>query len=241
MINKHSPVPIYYQIEQSIKNLIDKGDLKPGDMIPSEREYAENYQISRMTVRQAINNLVNDGYLIRQKGKGTFVASQKIEQKLLGLTSFTEDMKARGHVPSTLLLDFKKIDATNELAVNLNVQMGDALYEIKRIRLADGFPMALETNYMPVQLVHHLTEEVAKGSIYQFVEQRLGLEIDYATQELESSVARETESELLNIAKGAPVLHIKRRTFLKNGCPLEFVHSIYRGDRYKFVIDMHRS
>src|SRR5699024_385163 len=96
MIDKNSPIPIYYQLEEHIKKLIQDGELTPGDMLPSEREYGERYSISRMTVRQAITNLVNGRILYRVKGKGTFVMEQKMEQDLQGLTSFTEDMKARG-------------------------------------------------------------------------------------------------------------------------------------------------
>ena len=93
MIKKDSHIPIYYQIETEIKKLAETKDLKPGDLIPSEREFAEKYEVSRMTVRQAINNLVNEGILIRQRGKGTFIAEPKIEQPLQGLTSFSEDMR----------------------------------------------------------------------------------------------------------------------------------------------------
>lgn len=239
MIDKYSPLPIYYQIEEAIKGRIEKGELQEGEMIPSEREYAETYGISRMTVRQAITNLVNDGYLTRRKGKGTFVANQKIEQRL-GLTSFTEDMKARGLKPSTKLIDFQISEARGKIAAGLGIHPGDEIYEIQRVRLADNIPMALETTYLAADLVKGLNQRIVQGSLYQFVEEELGLNIDYATQELEASVARETESEVLRIAKGTPVLLIRRYTYLKDGRPLELVQSIYRGDRYKFIIDMQR-
>src|SRR4051812_20574632 len=100
MINKNSPIPIYYQLEEHIKGLIEEGVLKPGDVLPPEREYAEKYQISRMTVRQAFTQLVNEGYLFRLQGKGTFVAERKIEKTLQGIISFTEDMRARGLKPA---------------------------------------------------------------------------------------------------------------------------------------------
>ncbi|SFD55187.1 GntR family transcriptional regulator [Bacillus sp. OV194] len=240
MIDKYSPLPIYYQIEEAIKGRIEKGELQEGEMIPSEREYAETYGISRMTVRQAITNLVNDGYLTRRKGKGTFVANKKIEQKLVGLTSFTEDMKARGLSPSIKLLDFKLSEAHGKTATGLGIQAEAAVYEIQRVRLADQIPMALETTFLSADLVRGLNEKIVQGSLYQYVEEELGLSIDYATQELEASVAREAESEILGIAKGSPVLFIRRYTYLTDGRPLELVQSIYRGDRYKFIIDMQR-
>lgn len=240
MINKHSPLPIYYQLEQGIKEMIEKGQLQPGEMIPSEREWAETYEISRMTVRQAINNLVNDGYLVRKRGKGTFVATKKIEQPLKGLTSFSEDMRARGMVPGTKLLTFQIIPSTLSFAKQLAIGEGEDIYEIRRIRLADGLPMALETAYVPCSLVPGLTEQNVSGSIYEFIEKKLGLTIRSATQTLEASVARKLEAELLQMKEGAPVLLIQRNSYLQNGQPLEIVKSVYRADRYKFMIEMER-
>lgn len=240
MINKHSPLPIYYQLEQGIKEMIEKGQLQPGEMIPSEREWAETYEISRMTVRQAINNLVNDGYLVRKRGKGTFVATKKIEQPLKGLTSFSEDMRARGMVPGTKLLAFHTVPAPLSFAKQLGIDEGEEIYEIRRIRLADGLPMALETAYVPCSLVPGLTEQNVSGSIYEFIEKKLGLAIRSATQILEASVARKLEEELLQMKEGAPVLLIQRNSYLQNGQPLEIVKSVYRADRYKFMIEMER-
>ncbi|MDR7074143.1 GntR family transcriptional regulator [Fictibacillus barbaricus] len=239
IIDKTSPVPLYYQIEEAIKLKIDKGEWESGSMISSEREFAENYEVSRMTVRQAINNLVNDGYLTRRKGKGTFVSGKKIEQKLLGLTSFTEDMKARGYKPASKLVSFQTIQANHQIAKVLEISHNNEIYEIKRVRLANDVPMAIETTFVPAQLIHLQESHIQDGSLYSQVEQA-GFHIDYATQSLEASIAREKESEILEIAKGAPVLLIQRQTYLTNGKPLEVVHSVYRGDRYKFMIDMKR-
>lgn len=240
MINKHSPLPIYYQLEQGIKEMIEKGQLQPGEMIPSERELAETYDISRMTVRQAINNLVNDGYLVRKRGKGTFVAATKIEQPLKGLTSFSEDMRARGMVPGAEVLDFLIVPASTALSQLLDVREGADVYEIRRIRLADGLPMALETSYIPCSIVPNLTREIVSGSVYEFIEKNAGLSIRSAVQVLEASVARKMEAELLQIKEGAPVLLLQRRSYLDDGRPLEVVKSVYRGDRYKFTIEMER-
>ncbi|WP_209125570.1 GntR family transcriptional regulator [Alkalihalobacillus sp. BA299] len=240
MINKNSPLPIYYQLEEQIKSLIEKGELKPGDVIPSEREYAEKYEISRMTVRQAINKLVNDGYLYRKKGSGTFVSEKKIEQALQGLTSFTEDMKARGMIPTSELLHFEMIPATVQIAKELQINEHSPVYEIKRIRLADGVPMALETNHISANLVKGLTEEIISQSLYQYIEEKLKLTIGEATQEIESSISSLTEANYLKVKKGAPILLIRRKTYLSDGTPLEVVQSSYRADRYKFIINMKR-
>ncbi|MBH0170988.1 MAG: GntR family transcriptional regulator [Bacillota bacterium] len=239
MIDKTSPMPLYFQIEEAIKQKIDKGEWESETMIPSEREFAENYEVSRMTVRQAINNLVNDGYLTRRKGKGTFVSAKKIEQKLLGLTSFTEDMKSRGYKPASRLISFQKTTAENRVAKALEIEEDQEIYEIKRVRLANDIPMAFETTYVPVDLLELNESHIKQGSLYSEVE-NAGFVIDYATQSLEASISREAESEILEITKGAAVLLIKRQTYLTTGRPLELVQSVYRGDRYKFMIDMKR-
>jgi len=240
MINKNSPIPIYYQIEEYIKELIENGELRPGDALPPEREYAEKYQISRMTVRQAFTQLVNEGLLYRLQGKGTFVAERKIEQPLQGLTSFTEDMKARGFVPGNQLLHFEIIPATRQVAGQLLISEHGPVYEIKRIRLADNVPMALETNYISANLIKGLTEGIVNDSLYKYIEEQLDLKIDSASQIIESSVASQNEADLLKISKGAPVMLIQRNTFLKDNTPVEFVKSVYRADRYKFMIQMKR-
>lgn len=240
MIDKNSPLPIYYQLEALIKELIEKGELKPGDLIPSEREFSEQYSISRMTVRQAINNLVNDGYLSRQQGKGTFVARQKLEQPLSGLTSFTEDMKARGYTPSTKIIDFKTITSSKNIAQKLKLTEGTLVYELKRIRLADNIPMAYETVYLPKEITGDISVDIVKGSLYQYLENNLQLKIAHGSQVIEASLARKIESDLLEIAEGQPILLIERITYLENNQPLEVVKSVYRGDKYKFVIDMQR-
>ncbi|WP_080843748.1 GntR family transcriptional regulator [Cytobacillus gottheilii] len=240
MINKNSPVPIYYQLEELIKELIEKGDLSPGDALPAEREYAERFQISRMTVRQAFTKLVNDGFLYRVQGKGTFVAERKLEQPLQGLTSFTEDMKKRGMVPGSQLVHFQLIPATKKIAQQLSILEHGPVYEIKRIRLADDVPMALETNYISANLMKGLTEDIVNQSLYAYMEGKLGLQIDYATQTIESAISSQNEAEYLRIKSGGPVLLIERNTFLHDGTPVEYVKSVYRADRYKFMIEMKR-
>ena len=240
MIDKNSPIPIYYQLEEHIKDLIEKGELLPGDALPAEREFAEKYQISRMTVRQAFTQLVNAGYLYRLQGKGTYVSDRKIEQPLQGLTSFTEDMKARGLEAGSQLINFQIIPATNQIANQLSIQEYGPVYEIKRIRLADKIPMAIETNYISANLIKGLTEQIVNRSLYNYIEGEQGFRIDHASQIIESSIANKFEAKYLNITLGSPVMLIQRNTYLQDGTPIEFVKSIYRADRYKFMIQMKR-
>jgi len=238
LIIKDSHIPIYFQLEMEIKEIV-KG-LNPGDPISSEREFSEKYDISRMTVRQAINNLVNEGILVRKRGKGTFVAEQKVEQPLSGLTSFSEDMRSRGLKPLTKILSFQQINSDKSIAAKLKIAEGVPVYEVSRLRLADESPMALEISYLPANIITDLTEDTVYASLYEYIENELNLQISHATQTLESSLAQKSECSILQIEEGDPVLLIERFSYLQNGEAFEYVKSIYRGDRYKFVIDMKR-
>ncbi|MEW9052874.1 MAG: GntR family transcriptional regulator [Neobacillus sp.] len=240
MINKNSPVPIYHQLEEYLKQQIENGILKEEESIPSEREFAEKFQISRMTVRQAINNLVMEGYLIRKKGLGTYVNKKKVEQELQGMTSFTEDMLARGMKPSSKLLSFTIIPADIKTASDLKIVEKDPIYNIKRIRLANGDTMALETAYIPVKLVPGLSKENSNMSLYQYIEENLSLSISEATQEIEASIADNSIAETLGMEEGDPILFIVRTSYLQDGKPFELVKSAFRADRYRFIHTMKR-
>ncbi|GAA0485152.1 GntR family transcriptional regulator [Salinibacillus aidingensis] len=242
MINKNSPIPIYYQLEQEIKTFIESNIYAPGDFLPSERELAEKYEISRMTVRQAINNLVNEGLLYREKGKGTFVAEKKFEQDLSGLTSFSEEMNNRGLTPSSQLLNFQLMYADRKVAAALNIDSSDLVYEMKRIRFADDEPVALEFTYTPQKRIGELTQEDIHMSFYEFMENKRQFSIAYGDQSIEASLANEEEIQLLKIDHGDPVLVIQRTTYLEGeNTPIEYTKSVYRADKYKFNIRMPRS
>jgi len=238
-INKNSPLPIYYQIEAALKQQIENGLLQPGDLIPSEREFAEAHQISRMTVRQAISNLVNAGYLIRQKGRGTFVANKKIVMQLSGLTSFSEEMEHLGLEPTSELLSYQMIAAEMTIANKLGIREGANVYELKRLRIANDQPLALETVYIPEQLLPGLNQEVAITSLYAFAEAS-GLNLGRASQTFESRLATKEEAQHLGLSVNSPVLSVEQLTFLATNQPFEYVISAYRGDRYTFTVEMER-
>ncbi|MBX0357146.1 phosphonate metabolism transcriptional regulator PhnF [Halobacillus sp. Nhm2S1] len=240
MLKKNVPLPLYYQIEEYLKQKIEEEEFEAGRMIPSERELSERFEVSRMTVRQAVTNLVNAGVLYREKGKGTYVAEKKIEQPLKGLTSFTEDMKKRGMTSSSRLLAFDVIEAPRDIREKLNLEEGKKVYGIQRIRMADEKPMAIENTFMPKELLPDLSEEIVQGSIYNYVEHELGMAISQARQIIEARAADEEEANYLNIPPHSPVLHIERKSFLAHNVPFEVVKSTYRADRYKFITDIDR-
>ncbi len=235
-VQKDSSVPIYSQVERMVMDMIGSGKLSPGQRAPSEREIAETLGISRMTARAAMSNLIADGYLYSVPGKGTIVSNPKMRQDLMELTSFTEDMRKRGLKPGARLLEIGVTDRASEKVYRrLELSEGEDLIRIHRLRTADEEPMCLETSYLPKSYVPWLPEEdLESGSLYRALESR-GIELVRAEEHLEATVVWETESELLTVPAGYPALLIERTTYTEGGRPIEYVKSLYRGDRYRFT------
>lgn len=240
VLDKQSHIPMYVQIEEVLKRRIKGGEFSIGTAIPSERDLTELFGVSRMTVRQSITNLVNEGLLHREKGRGTFVASPKVEQPLNGLTSFTEDMKVRGLVPSNKIINFVKELPERDIAEELQLDAGEEVFTVERIRYANDKPMALERTYLPVKLFPSLSERELAGSLYSMIEQEQRLAISHASQRMEASLVKKEEASLLEIGMPAPILMIERVSYLSNGVPFEVVRSMYRADRYKFITEIQR-
>lgn len=237
--SRDKPIPLYYQLKEIIKKQIETRELKARDCLPSEREYSEFYKISRMTVRQAITELVNEGYLYRQQGKGTYVAEKKIEQGLMQLTSFTEDMLRRGLQPSAKILSIQEKVMDEKATSALGLPEDEPVIVIKRLRLADGEPMALETCHLSYgKYSEILREDLENNSLYQFLEKRYSIRLNRATQVIEPGIARPEVAKLLHIRAGDPILILERTTFDQYDNPVEFVSSLYRGDRYKFIVEL---
>lgn len=240
LLDKNSHIPIYVQIEEILKQRIYLEEYKIGENIPSERELSLQFDVSRMTVRQSITNLVNSGLLYREKGRGTYVANPKLEQPLMGLTSFTEDMKARGMEPSSKILRFEKIVPPMDIARDLLLEPGEEVFFVARIRSADSKPMAIERTYIPVKVYPELDEKKIMGSLYALIEAKFHQKIGNAIQQMEAALVSNEDSKYLQINNTAPVLIIKRTSFLADGIPFELVRSIYRADRYKFISEIKR-
>lgn len=222
-----------------IKEQIERQDLKPRDCLPSEREYSERYRISRMTVRQAITELVNEGLLVRQQGKGTFVAEAKIERGLMKLISFTEDMESRGYQPSAQLISVQERRVDETVASALNLDRVDKILVIQRLRLADGEPMALETCHLAKKKFPDILKEDLQGqSLYQILHERYQVIPERANQTIEPGIAKPQVARLLQIRTGDPILAFETTTFDQDDRPVEFVTAIYRGDRYKFFVEL---
>ncbi len=240
-IDRQSPIPMYYQIMNQLREKISAGEYTVDSALPPERELVESYQVSRMTIRQAISELVNEGILVRRRGIGTFVAPPKLEQPLNSLTSFTEDMAQRGMKAGSRIVSFKEIVPDPAIRKTLGLSAEDKVFECVRLRLADEEPMALETTSLVASLCPGLQAEVLENqSLYKVLTERWGIQLDYATQSLEPILAPPYEAALLHVAPGSPLLLIHRVTYDQNGWAFEHVKSLYRGDRYKFVTELHR-
>jgi GntR family transcriptional regulator len=241
MIDKNSPIPLYYQIENYIRTLIEKENLKPNEAIPTEKELTEQFRVSRVTIQQAIRNLINDGLLVRKRGKGTFVVEQKIE-KGPSVYSFTEEMKRRNMQPGTKFIHMKEIIPSEILANRLEIATEQKVFQIYRLRLADDMPMALETAYIPTFCVPTLNEQDLKqnGSLYEILNLN-GIEITDVERSIEISATTSEQAKWLKVPQNTPVLLVNGRTFTKDEKVIEYVNSIYRGDRYKFTFKSNAS
>lgn len=233
-------LPRYREIARELKEQIEEGAYQEHQPIPSEPELAKLYEVSRMTARQAINELVYEGVLYRIKGKGTYVNHQKYEKSIHGLTSFSEDMMQKGFKPSSHLIQKNYIQANDVIASKLQIRPGDEVIELTRVRLADEEPMALEVVYLPTAIIKEVPETIGSISLYDYIEQDLGLIIDYSIQEIEAVSLDEEVSQYLKVDAGAPCLLICLQSYLKSGQIFEYVESYYRSDRYKFIQPAYR-
>lgn len=240
-IAKHGPLPRYYQLKEIIRAKVSRGDWPPGDPIPSERELCEQYGISRMTARQSITELVNEGLLYRKQGKGTFVERPKIAQQLLRLTGFTEDMRAREQRPGAQVLSATMVPADEALAERLRIKPGQPVFRLHRLRLADAEPLALETSIISfIGCERLLDEDLERNSLYHVLEAKHDLPPLAAEQELEAGLARSNEAAVLRVEVGSPILLTRRLTTTRRGQPIEYAKSVYRGDKYTFFTRLGR-
>jgi GntR family transcriptional regulator len=240
-IFRKSPLPRYYQLKEIMREKIRNGEWLPGDLIPSERELGEQYGISRMTARQAITELVNEGLFYREQGKGTFVSRHKITQQLIRLTGFTEDIRARGQRPGTRVISAEMFAADDVIAERLRIKTGELIFRLRRLRLADDEPLAIETSQLHFPGCERLLEEdLEHNSLYRLLENKYGLPLMEAEQELEAGLAGDKEAELLNISIGSPVLFIRRTTYTDRDQPIEYAKSVYCGSKYTFFTHMKR-
>jgi len=209
-----------------------------GDAIPSERQLGLDLSVSRLTVRAALDELVREGYLVRRRGAGTFVAEPKVA-KGIDITSFSDDMRARGLTPASRTIDLRTIPAGARLGRILHVSPSEPVVAVKRLRLADGDPMAIELLHVRASLVPGLTgRDLEENSFYELLASRYDVSIVGGTQTVEPTVTNEEESAALGVPLHSPALLFERVTRTSDGDVVEYTSSTYRGDRYRLVTEI---
>jgi GntR family transcriptional regulator len=238
ILDRLSLTPLYLQLAQHLRELIRSGDLHPGMQLPTERVLAQDFQVSRNTVRLAIDQLANGGLIERIQGRGTFVTTPKLKLGLMRLTSFTEDMSERQLDPSSKLLHRSIERPPPEIAAEMKLGPHESMLLIERLRYADGIPMALNVSYFSLQLCSGLLhEDLEKNSIYSLLENKFGLRMARAEQCVRAIMASDDEAELLAVQPGSPLLVIEGVVFLEDERRVEYLRSFYRADRYEFEIN----
>jgi GntR family transcriptional regulator len=214
------------------------GGMSPGEALPAERDLSRDLQVARMTLRRAVDTLVEDGRLVRRPGAGTFVAPRRVDQRL-SATSFSDDMRARGMVPGGRTLWAKRSAVGTLMASVLEVDKGSAMLHVRRLRTADGAPMAVENLHVPSDLVPGLTGEDLEGaSFYALLAERFRLTIASGVQTVEPCLTTPEDAACLEVDAGNPAFLFERTSRLSDGRVVEYVRSVYRGDLYRIVVDI---
>lgn len=225
--------PKYIELVEALETMIDR--LGHNEMIPSERELARQYGMSRMTVRKAIDHLVDKHKLYRIRNKGTFTADEKLYKKMDSFVGFTREVKEAGGVPSTELIEYSLKSAGDEIAEKLRIDPEDKVYKVIRLRRKNGVPLMIDESYFPKDIIP-LTEEVVKGSVYDYIQNTLKLNITQAKQKIYATFASETYQKYLDIGPYTPVIHLELTGYLKEGRIFEYTNSYKNSERYELVI-----
>ncbi len=241
-IKRNSPFTLSYQLRQILEDKISSGKYKPGDLFPTEREIAEQFGVSRITVREAVRHLVYQGILKREQGRGTFVSQPKVYEKVNKLISYTQDMLNRGMKPSSKVLEIKLERPTWEVMNSLRLSESDRVIKLARLRLADEEPMTIQTTYLPDNLCHEIYEKQPDWTTQSLnlALRDLGFEVVAAVQRISADVADSVEAELLQIPVGSPLLVGEQVSYLADHRPIEALKSVYRGDRYDIMVNLNR-
>ena len=226
-------LPTYMKLKEEIQQSIEKGELVPGDRLPSERDLAEAKGLSRMTVRQALTELVAAGALYREQGRGTFVSARKMQQR--NISSFSETVRMRGFTPSTRVLEFSVVRPPADIAHRLMVPDSE-VYRGLRIRLADSTPVAAEEVFIPLHICPGLERDDLAGSLYRLITETFGHRIGSADSSVSALLPGARHQEYLNIPRSTPVLKVNSLYYSASGATLYYERAVYRTDMYEYNI-----
>lgn len=239
--DKRNIIPLYSQIEQSLMEKIKKGILLEGELLPSEQDLARSYNVSRMTARQALHGLKQNGYVVSIRRKGTFVTTPKIEKTLISLQGFSQEMRGGGMRPGSIVLEHGLITPPADIVERLQLQRDEKVFKLRRLRLADKVPIAVEISYTPEKHFPGIdTIDFGKESLYAVLQSRYGVSIGWSVDVIEAAKATVEEARLLTVPRGSGILSIARLVMSPEGRPIEACLSRYRSDRYRATVRIPR-
>jgi GntR family transcriptional regulator len=242
-LEKTTPVPLYYQLKKGLLDMINGKTIGEGDMLPPESELCESLNVSRPTVRQALTELTNEGYLTRYKGKGTFVSRPKVEDRFFSkLETFNKEMEAKGFVPRTSVLSIKKITGNPDAAQHLGLSANDALLYLARLRFIDKTPLVYVETFIPFEPYKKLMDvDLSANSLYDSLEKIYRVRVNRVVRKIEAVNAAAKETRLLKIARNKAISLVRTVGFSDEASgPVEFSIARYRGDLNKFTVEIRR-
>ncbi|WP_314208837.1 GntR family transcriptional regulator [Vagococcus salmoninarum] len=230
-------LPVYIQIHDKIREEIESGKWKVGERLPSERELSITYGVSRMTLRQAVQTLADEGILERKIGSGTYVASKKVQETMSGTTSFSEIIIAQGKQPSSKTTSYFVTKPSSSEMETLQLKDEELLLRMERVRYADDVPICFEVTSIPYHLIKNYNKKEVTHSLYQTIIEHGEYKIGKALQGVSAMVASEQIAEHLDIKKGDAILRLRQTTYFDDGTPFEYVRSQYVGNRFEFLLE----
>ncbi len=240
-LSEESTVPLYFQLMSLLKREIHSGVLKAGDLVPSESQLCAKYGLSRTTVRQALNQLVEENLIIRRRGKGSFIASQKMPRNLNHLYSFTEDMLSMGLNPYSKILESTVMEASTDIKESLRLPDNKTqVFKLTRLRIANEDPVLLETTYIPLYLCPGVDgEDFSSSSLYNVLRTKYKLDLYRAVETYEAVKLNRDSAALLNCKQSTTAFNIQRIAYLDTGIPFELTYSIARSDKCMFKVELY--
>ncbi|NBA97361.1 GntR family transcriptional regulator [Pseudomonas sp. R5(2019)] len=237
-----SPVPLYSQLKELLRSRILDGTYAPMARMPSESELGAAFEVSRITVRQALGDLQKEGLIFKIHGKGTFVSKPKAFQNVSTLQGLAESMTQMGYEVLNRLRSFKSVPATALVAERLQVKEGTPVTEIKRVRLINRAPVSLEITYLPQSIGERLEKaDLATRDIFLILENDCGIALGHADLAVDAVLADADLAQALEAEEGSPIMRIERLTFDANGAPLDFEYLYYRGDSFQYRLRIDRN
>ncbi len=238
-------IPLYYQLENLLREKILSGAFAPGDRLPTESDLIRQYGVSRITVRQALTALADEGLIERRQGRGTFIAERKTKRRTfegqIHLTGSLDEIIAMGLNTPVKVIEINRVEADAHEAELLGLQPGEPVYRIKRLRGCEGKAYSLILNYLPAEIGARLTrEELSAGSLLHLLETKFGLRLKDAKQQITAALADPYVAGLLDVRVGSPLLSIERTVYTDEDRPVEFVHALYRTDLYSYLVYLTR-